>query len=170
MASSKLFANYTTPEEIASAPIRKIERLIKAAGFFRAKARHIRETSSILIERHGGGVPSTMEELLSLPGVGRKTANCVLAYGFNISAFPVDVHVHRISNRLGLVSTRSPIETEEALKRIFPEETWSEMSLLMIGFGRDLCRPRMPKCSECGLNAICEYAHREVPHDLSCGT
>ena len=124
-ASNRLFSKYKTAREIAEAPIRQLEELIRPAGFYRVKARKIRKTSAIILEKYGGNVPTVMDELLLLPGVGQKTANCVLAYGFDISAFPVDVHVHRISNRLGLVSTRSPIETEKALKQIFPEETWS---------------------------------------------
>lgn len=159
-ASNRLFSKYRTPREIAEAPIEEVEELIRSAGFYRVKARKIQETSSIILKKYGGKVPFAMDELLLLPGVGQKTANCVLAYGFGVSALPVDVHVHRISNRLGLVSTRSPIETEEVLKAIFPEETWSEMSLLMINLGRDLCLPRVPKCSRCGLNKICEYAQR----------
>jgi endonuclease-3 len=160
MASNRLFSRYATPEQVAAAPIPEIENLIRPAGFFKAKARYIRETSSILIERYGGRVPSTMEELLSLPGVGQKTANCVLAYGFDIPALPVDVHVHRISNRIGIVSTRSPHQTEEILKSIFPEENWSELSLLLIHFGRDICLPRTPHCRQCGLNGVCEYAKK----------
>lgn len=158
MASRRLFAKYTTLEEIANASIREIERLIRPAGFFRAKARYIRQTSSILVERFGGDVPSTMEELLSLPGVGQKTANCVLAYGFGIPALPVDVHVHRISNRIGIVSTRSPHQTEEVLKSIFPEESWSEISFLLIQFGREICLPRIPRCTQCDLRELCKYA------------
>jgi endonuclease-3 len=160
MASNRLFSRYATPGQIAGAPIPEIENLIRPAGFFKAKARHIRQTSSILIERYGGKVPSTIEELLLLPGVGQKTANCVLAYGFDIPALPVDVHVHRISNRIGIVSTRSPHQTEESLKSIFPEQDWSEISLLLIHFGRDTCLPRTPRCSQCGLNDICEYAKK----------
>lgn len=157
LASKRLFAKYRTPRELAEAPVREIEELIRPAGFYRVKALKIREISSIILKRYGGKVPSTMGELLSLPGVGQKTANCVLAYGFQIPALPVDTHVHRISNRLGLVSTRSPLETEETLKLIFSPETWSEVSLLMINFGRDICQPRIPKCNICGLKDICKY-------------
>ncbi len=114
----------------------------------------------MILNRYGGRVPSTIDGLLSLPGVGRKTANCVLAHGFRIPALPVDIHVHRISNRLGLASTRSPRETEEALKLIFPEETWIEVNLLMVNFGRDICLPRVPKCNECGLSEVCELAQK----------
>jgi len=158
LASQRLFAEYKTAQQIARAPVRRVETLIKPAGFYRVKTRKIKETSSIILTQYGGKVPSTMEDLLSLPGVGQKTANCVLAYGFHVAALPVDTHVHRISNRLGLVSTRTPIETESALRAMVPRESWGELSLLLIHFGRDICLPRIPKCHLCGLNDICDYA------------
>lgn len=170
MASSRLFSQYRTPKQIAEAPVEKVEELIRPAGFYGVKARKIRETSLIILKRYGGRVPSVMDELLSLPGVGQKTANCVLAYGFHVPALPVDTHVHRISNRLGLVSTSSPDETEKVLKLIFPEETWGEISLLMINFGRDICNSRIPRCKSCGLNEICDYEHRHRNYTTSRST
>jgi endonuclease-3 len=156
-ASSSLFAKYGTARVIAEAPVEEIEKLIRPAGFYRVKARKIQATARMVLRRYGGKVPSTLEELLPLPGVGQKTANCVLAYAFGIPALPVDVHVHRISNRIGIVSTRSPEETEERLTRLYPPDVWSELSLLLIRFGRDICQPRIPKCERCGLAGICDY-------------
>jgi endonuclease-3 len=161
-ASSSLFSKYRTPREIAEAPVERIEKLIRPAGFYRVKARKIQATARMVLGTYGGKVPSTLEELLTLPGVGQKTANCVLAYAFGIPALPVDVHVHRISNRIGIVSTRSPEETEERLTGLYPPDVWSELSLLFIRFGRDICQPRIPKCKRCGLVEICDYG-QSVP-------
>ena len=132
-----------------------MERLCKPAGFCKAKARHIIEASRALLERYGGRVPDSMEELLSLPGVGRKTANCVLVYGYGREAMPVDIHVHRISNRLGWAETRTPDDTEKVLRKRIPREYWIEINSLLIDFGRRTCLPRNPRCGECPLNDIC---------------
>jgi endonuclease-3 len=163
-ASSNLFEKYKNALEIVEAPVEEIERLIRPAGFYRVKARKIQATARMVLDRYDGQVPSTLEELLALPGVGQKTANCVLAYAFGIPALPVDVHVHRISNRIGIVSTRSPLETEERLTELYPPDVWSELSLLMIRFGRDTCIPRIPRCERCGLAGICEYARSGKHH------
>lgn len=156
-AAAALFAVYKTPEEIANAPTEEIESLIKKAGFFRVKAKRVKEVSRIIHEDYNDVVPDDIEELLGLPGVGRKTANCVIVYGFRKSAIPVDVHVHRISNRLGLVQTRNPDETEFELAKIVPESYWLDLNEKFVRFGQDICRPIGPKHEECPLNDLCDF-------------
>ncbi len=143
--------------KIANANVRKIESLIRPAGFYRVKAKRLKEVSRLLLERFDGDVPHDFDSLFSLPSVGRKTANCVLVYGFGSKAIPVDTHVHRISNRLGLVSTTSPEETEHVLTSFVPEGYWLDINELLVRFGQDTCRPIGPRCSECPLNDICDY-------------
>lgn len=151
IASRNLLSKFRTPYELMKAEVREIEKLIKPAGFYRNKARKIKEICSILVEKYGGNVPSDMEELLSLPGVGRKTANCVLVYGFGIPAIPVDTHVHRISNRLGLIAAKNPEETERKLCSIVPKNLWLPLNELFVKFGKDICRPVNPRCMDCEL-------------------
>ncbi|MCK4307685.1 endonuclease III [candidate division WOR-3 bacterium] len=156
LVSSSLFLNYKKPEDFISLTEKEIASLIKPVGFYKVKARRIKEISSILIEKWDSKVPSTLEELLSLPGIGRKTANCVLAFGFGIPALPVDTHVHRISNRLGLVNTRTPYETEDALTQIVPQEYWGWLNKALVEFGKEICKPIKPRCSQCKLSSICK--------------
>lgn len=156
-ASAALFAVYGTPQEIAEAPVEKIEKLIRKSGFFRVKARRVKEVSRIIHEDYRDVVPGDMDELLMLPGVGRKTANCVLVYGFRKNAIPVDVHVHRISNRLGLVQTKSPEETELELMKIVPEGYWLDLNEKFVRFGQDICRPIGPKHEDCPINDLCDF-------------
>ncbi len=155
--SSKLFSNYKKPEDFIASTEEKIASLIKPVGFYRVKAKRIKEISSILIEKWDSEVPATLEELLSLPGIGRKTANCVLAHGFGIPALAVDTHVHRIPNRLGLVNTRTPYETEEVLTQIVPKEYWGWLNKTLVEFGKEICRPIKPRCSQCKLSSICKF-------------
>jgi len=154
-ASSRLFAKYGTPEALASASTEDVERLIQAVGFYRQKALQIRNVSRVLLDRHGGAVPKTYDELIDLPQVGPKTANCVLVYGFGEPRIPTDTHVHRVSNRLGLVRTEAPEATEQALMRIVPKESWLHVNELFIRFGKDLCRPVGPRCDECAFTSFC---------------
>jgi endonuclease-3 len=156
LASKQLFSVYKTPEEIANASEEQIRELIKPSGFYRIKAGRIKEVSKIIVERYDGEIPDDLEELLQLPGVGRKTANCVLVYGFGIDAIPVDTHVHRISNRLGLVKTKTPKKTEEYLRETVPEEFWIDLNELLVKFGQDICRPIKPRCGECFLRDSCD--------------
>jgi len=156
-AAATLFAAYKTPGEIANAPRDKIEKLIKKAGFFRVKAQRVKETARIIHEDYNDIVPDDINELLTLPGVGRKTANCVLVYGFRLDAIPVDVHVHRISNRLGLVKTKSPEETELELMKIVPKGYWLDLNESFVRFGQDICRPIGPKHEECPINDLCDF-------------
>ncbi len=154
-ASAALFARFPTPEAIAAARTDAIERLIRPVGFYRAKAQNIQECARALLLETGGAVPDDLDALLSLPGVGRKTANCVLVFGYGEPAIPVDTHVHRISNRLGLVRTRSPEETERRLERIVPREYWIPINPLLVQHGQNLCRPHTPRCGECPIREFC---------------
>ncbi|EKF86400.1 endonuclease III [Methanobacterium formicicum] len=156
-ASAQLFSKYHTINEIAEADPTLLEPLIRPAGFYHVKAQRIVEVSRKLLDKFKGQVPDDMKNLLELPGVGRKTANCVLVYGFQIPAIPVDVHVHRISNRLGLVNTKTPEETEAELEKIVPREYWIELNDLMVQFGQTICRPQSPRHEECPLQELCDY-------------
>ena len=162
-ATAQLFDEYPTLEDVASATPEELEPLIRPAGFYHVKARRIIEVSQMLQDEYGGVVPEKMEELLLLPGVGRKTANCVLVYAFQKPAIPVDVHVHRISNRLGLVDTKTPEETEVELERIVPRKYWIELNDLMVQFGQTICRPVNPLHEICPLADICLYYQELLP-------
>ncbi len=155
-ASESLFALAETPEAIVKLSVKKIERLIYPVSFYRVKARTIREMSSILLERFGGEVPSTLDALLTLPGVGRKTANIVVTLAFHKPGIAVDIHVHRISNRLGYVATRGPDETEMALREKLPRRYWIVLNDLLVAFGQNLCKPVSPHCSICPIARYCE--------------
>lgn len=156
-ASAFLFAKYKTINEMVHADVADIERLIRPAGFYHVKARRIKEVSEILLDDFGGEVPGSVDELLTLPGVGRKTANCVLVYGFNKPAICVDVHVHRISNRIGLVETKNPEQTEEELKNLVPVKYWLEINDLMVQFGQTICRPISPLHDLCPISDCCKF-------------
>ncbi len=157
LAVKNLFSRFKSAEEIANADLEEIAELIRVAGFYRVKAKRISEVAKIINERYNGRVPSTLEELLSLPGVGRKTANCVLVYAFNKDAIPVDTHVHRIANRLGLVNTRDPEETEAILMRIVDKKYWKSINDTFVVFGQNVCKPIKPSCNLCLLKDICRY-------------
>lgn len=156
-ASLQLFAKYPDAKTLSKAPLKAIEKLIKPSGFYRVKAKRIKKISALLVKEFNGKVPDTREKLISLYGVGPKTAGCVLVYGFNKPDLPVDTHVHRISNRLGLVKTKTPEKTEIALKKFFPKKYWIEINHLMVRFGQKVCLPRNPRCENCGLKKICKY-------------
>ena len=154
-ASARLFAVAATPEALARLPQSRIAKLIFPAGFYNTKAKQIREISRRIARDHGDRVPADREALLALPGVGRKTANLVLGLGFGIPAICVDTHVHRISNRLGLVRTKNPEETEHALEKVLPRRLWIEINDLLVTFGQNVCQPVSPWCSTCPLAAHC---------------
>jgi len=156
-ASAQLFSEYKTIEDIANADPTHLEPLIRPAGFYHVKAKRIVDVSNELLDDFKGKVPNNIKDLLKLPGVGRKTANCVLVYGFQIPAIPVDVHVHRISNRLGLVNTKTPEETEEELIKLVPKEYWIELNDLMVQFGQTICRPQSPLHEQSPLQEICDF-------------
>lgn len=150
-ASIGLFEHARTAQEMRDLPLDMIEKLIYSVGYYRRKAATIHDVCDALLSRFDGHVPQTEAELLSLPGVGRKTANLVLGEAFGIPALCVDIHVHRISNRLGLVSTKTPAETELALQKILPKQYWIEYNSLLVMWGRNICVPVSPRCSACPL-------------------
>ena len=154
-ASRRLFSVAGTPYKIAKLKPLSIEKLIYPAGFYRNKAKVILNISKTIIHDHGGRLPGNLDDLLELKGVGRKTANLVLGLGFGIPAICVDTHVHRISNRLGWVSTRKPEETELALEKIFPKKYWIELNNVLVSFGQNLCVPVSPFCSKCHVYKQC---------------
>ena len=155
-ASARLFRLATTPRAMLAVPRRRIERTIYPVGFYRTKARHIHEICRDLLERYGGRVPDEIEELLTLKGVGRKTANLVVTLGFRKPGICVDVHVHRISNRWGYIRTRTPADSEEALRRKLPKRHWIIFNDLLVPFGQNLCKPVSPLCSQCKLARYCD--------------
>ena len=155
-ASTRLFKVARTPRTMARLTVKQIERLIYPVSFYRHKARHVKATCRILVERFGGRVPTTMEELLTLPGVGRKTANLVLILAFkSLKNICVDTHVHRISNRLGWVTTRTPDETEQALYASTDQRWWPYINLYLVTWGQNVCRPVYPRCGDCAISEYC---------------
>jgi len=156
-ASRRLLEKARTPALLGAMKETAIEKLIYPAGFYRNKAVSLKKIAKILIEQYDGNVPSSMEELLSLPGVGRKTANLVLNEAFDIDAICVDIHVHRISNRCGWLCSKTPEETEMILREILPRKHWKRINYLLVLYGQKLCRPVSPFCSNC---VICKYCSR----------
>jgi endonuclease-3 len=154
----QLFAKYPDAESLASASVRKLEKAIRKANFYRTKAKAIKAIAAIIDSEYGGRVPDSLEELMKLPHVGRKTANCVLVYGFRENAIPVDTHVHRVSNRLGLVKTKKVEDTEEQLMNILPARLWLDVNELLVLHGQNICRPLKPLCHSCPISQLCDYA------------
>ncbi|MHA1723616.1 MAG: endonuclease III domain-containing protein [Promethearchaeota archaeon] len=155
-ATRALFSKYKTPKEIANANLEELEKLVYPAGFYKVKAARIKEVSKILVEKFNGKIPNTFEDLINLPGVGAKTANCVLVYAFKIPAIPVDTHVHRIANRIfSDVKTKTPKETETVLKRKIPKQYWIRINRLFVRFGQQICLSINPKHNGCPIEDIC---------------
>jgi endonuclease-3 len=155
-ASTRLFAVAPTAEKMVRLTVRQIEKLIRPVSFFHTKARHVKATCRLLLDRFDGRVPATMEELLLLPGVGRKTANLVLILSFRSQQnICVDTHVHRISNRLGWVRTKTPDETEQALYAATDPEWWPHINLYLVTWGQNVCRPNFPRCTGCVIERQC---------------
>jgi len=155
--TEELFKNLKTPYDFANASNKRIEELIRSTGFFRNKAKNIKNSSRILIEKYKGNVPGSLDELIKLPGVGRKTANVVLGSAFRIQGIAVDTHVARISKRLGLTENIDPVKIEFDLMKIIPKKDWSDFSLQLVYFGRAVCKARNPSCKVCPLNDLCNY-------------
>jgi endonuclease-3 len=155
---------YPNVNELAKADIKELENVIKKVGFYRNKAKTLIKLAKVLVEKYNGKIPDDINELLSLPGVGRKTANCVLVYAYKKPAIPVDTHVHRIMNRLGIVETKTPEETEFALIEKIDKKYWLDINETFIRFGKSICKPIKPLCNICALNSICKY-YKELPKD-----
>lgn len=155
-AMEKLIKRAKTPQELLKIPEEELQKLIYPVGFFRIKSRTLRDVSEIIINKYGGQVPDSIDELLTIKGIGRKTANLVITEGFGKPGICVDTHVHRISNRLGVVSTKNPHETEESLRRVLPKQYWIIYNTLLVTFGKRICKPISPLCSTCSLSQICK--------------
>lgn len=158
MITGDLFARFPNPEAMAQAEPEEIEDYIKTCGLFRNKAKNLSATARKLVSDFGGEVPHTLEELTTLPGVGRKTANVVLAFGFGIPAIPVDTHVKRVANRIGFADSEDPAEVEKQLQKRFAKDDWIESHHWLIWHGRKICKAIKPKCSECILESLCPAA------------
>ena len=155
-ASTRLFARASTPRTLARVPVPEIERLIYPVSFYRNKAQHVQATCRQLLARFGGQVPRTMEELVSLPGVGRKTANLVLIVALSSADnICVDTHVHRIANRLGWARTKTPEQTEQTLYDVSPRRWWASINLYLVTWGQNVCRPVYPVCGRCVIESLC---------------
>lgn len=153
----ELFSKYKTPKDLAAAKVKDVEKIIKPIGFYRVKSRRIIDVAKIIHSKYGGIVPDNLDLLVSLPGVGRKTANCVLVYAFEKPAIPVDVHVHRISNRLGIVKTKTPEETELELMKKVPQRYWLKINDTFVMYGQNICKPVSPMCHVCKIKKLCNY-------------
>ncbi|HMA68086.1 MAG TPA: endonuclease III [Desulfosalsimonadaceae bacterium] len=158
--TEELFAKLSTPQDFAGAGLETIEGLIRSTGFYHNKAKSLKNCARALTERHGGEVPGTLEELVKLPGVGRKTANVVLGAAFGVPAVVVDTHVSRISQRLGLTEQRDAAKIEQDLMTLIPREEWNAFSLRLIFFGRGVCTARRPDCPDCLLKHLCPYPEK----------
>jgi endonuclease III len=163
---NNLFIRFKNAKELAEADIQEIKAIIHSSGFYNVKAKRIKEVSQLIIERYNGKVPDDLERLLDLPGVGIKTANCVLVYAFNKPAIPVDIHVHRISNRLGLVNTRTPENTEVELSRIIDKKYWLKVNSTFVMYGQNVCLPIQPNCKVCKLKNVCKF-YRNITDAVS---
>jgi endonuclease III len=152
-----LFLRFKNSKELADANLEDIKGIIRSIGFYNIKAERIQDVSRIITAKYKGKVPESVEKLLQLPGVGRKTANCVLVYGFNKPAIPVDVHVHRISNRLGIVDTKTPEMTEIELAKATSRRNWTRINNTFVMYGQNICLPRNPRCNVCHLKDDCNY-------------
>jgi len=152
---AQFFRVVRTPEDVLAIPPRRLERLLRPTGFYRTKARALRGLAQALIERHRGRVPQTMDELLALPGVGIKVAAIIMVEAFGKDAISVDTHVHRICNRLGLVRTRAPEKTSEALYRLLPRRLWRHVNVNLVALGQTICQPRRPRCERCPIDTLC---------------
>ena len=156
-AADKLFKLYGTPQKLAKAKVRDVEKVIKSVGFYHVKSKRIIEVANLLLSKYNGKVPADIDKLVDMPGVGRKTANCVLVYAFEKPAIPVDTHVHRISNRLGLVDTKMPEETEMALREKIPKKYWLDINNTFVMYGQNICKPISPMCDVCKIRKTCNY-------------
>ncbi len=159
-ALGRLFPVAPDLAALEALPLEEIERLIYPVGFYHDKAKHLKALPAALRERFGGVIPHTVEELIELPGVGRKTANLVVALAFQLPAICVDTHVHRINNRLGIVKTKTPLQTEMALRKCLPEHLWIPWNSIFVSFGQTRCKPIGPRCTDCPIRAYCLHPEK----------
>ena len=152
-----LFSKHKNAKSLANAKVKDIEKIIKSIGFYHVKSKRIIEVAKIIDSKYKGIVPDDLETLIKLPGVGRKTANCVLVYAFEKPAIPVDIHVHRISNRLGLVETKNPEDTEQELMKKIPKKFWIDINDTFVMYGQNICKPISPMCDVCKIKRNCKY-------------
>ncbi|MGC8584915.1 MAG: endonuclease III [Thermoplasmata archaeon] len=160
--SEKLYERYGTLEELKNADINELMETIRGIGFYRAKAKHIKDIAGILIDNYNGRVPDEREDLLRLPGVGSKTANIVLSVCYGKDYIAVDTHVHRVMNRIGIVKTRNPEETERALMEIIDRKYWKKINEYLVEFGKNICRPISPRCDICPVSEYCNYYRGKI--------
>jgi endonuclease-3 len=156
-AVKALFLKYKNPKDLANAKIKDVEKIIRSIGFFHVKSKRIIEVAKIIHTKYKDKVPEDLDTLVQLPGVGRKTANCVLVYAFEKPAIPVDIHVHRISNRLGLVDTKNPEETEQELMSKIDKKYWIDINDTFVMYGQNICKPISPMCNVCKIKKSCKY-------------
>jgi endonuclease-3 len=166
LVTPELFRRYPTPHDLAAANPADVEKIIKPTGFFRAKTARIIAASRALVELFGGEVPSNIDDLLKVPGIGRKTANVILGAAFGLPGFAVDTHVIRLTNLLKLVATKDPVKIEYQVTSMVPKEEWTGLSLRLILHGRRICIARRPKCQQCVLNDFCPSSTFEPPHRI----
>ncbi len=155
VVSAKLFAVADTPEAIVKLSTLRLEKIIFSSGHYHKKARSLKHVSKVLIDEFNGNVPKTREELLSIKGIGPKTANIVLAFAYGELVLPIDTHCHRIPNRLGWIKTKTPEKTEEALEKVLPKKYWAEFNGIFVLFGKTICQPVFPWCSKCPVKKYC---------------
>ena len=156
-AVKELFSIYKNPKQLSNAKVKDVEKIIKSIGFFHVKSKRIIEVAKIIDKKYKGKVPDDLDTLIQLPGVGRKTANCVLVYAFEKPAIPVDIHVHRISNRLGLVETKNPEETEQELMKKIKKKYWIDINDTFVMYGQNICKPISPMCDVCQIKKNCKF-------------
>ncbi len=152
--TERLFQRFATPTALAHAPCREVEKILQPIGFYRTKASYVMETAA-MVEKSGGKIPKTIEGLMEYPGVGRKVANCVLVYAFGQQAIPVDTHVHRVSNRMGWMKTKTPEETERRLVELVPKRLWPVINEALVAHGKAVCKPIGPTCDVCPISKHC---------------
>ncbi|MFH0948916.1 MAG: endonuclease III [Candidatus Aenigmatarchaeota archaeon] len=156
-ATKHLFSMSKTPQKMIKLSVKQIEKAIYPVGFYRVKAKRIKNICKILLEKYNGNVPDDFDELMKLKGIGRKTANIVMVYGFDKEGLPIDIHCHRIPNRLGWIKTKTPEHTERELKMILPKRYWHDFNDTFVTFGQNICKPVKPHCWECSVTKYCKY-------------
>lgn len=162
IAVKRLFSVYPDAESLAKADRKKVEKLIHNTGYYRQKSKYVIGAAKMVVKNFGGEVPDDYDNLVKIPGVGRKVANVLLAYTFEEDRIPVDTHVHRISNRLGWVNTKKPEQTEEELMELVPKRLWTKVNTAMVSYGQTICLPRGPKCDICKIKKYCRYYEKVV--------